>query len=102
MLFRKLWIAVLAALSVSVSGSGLDLFHLDFSGTAQALINGTLTSRRITQWDLIARCAGEEGLRTNNLGTNQQFDLAYNAGADSIQVVRLADGSAVCDVFQFQ
>jgi hypothetical protein len=94
--------AVLAAVSVAVSGSGEDLFHLDFSGTAQALVNGTLTSHRITQWDLIARCAGEQGLRTNNLGTNQQFDLAYNPAADSIQVVSLADGSAVCDVFQFQ
>src|SRR5258706_1876018 len=102
MIVRKVWIAMLAAVSVAVSGSGQDLFPLDFSGTAQAFVNGTLTSRRITQWDLIARCAGEEGLRTNNLGTNQQFDLAYNAGAGSIQVVRLADGSAVCDVFQFQ
>ena len=79
MTVRKVWMAVLAAASVTVSGSAQDLFHLDLSGTCQGLVNGTLTSRRITQWDLIARCAGEQGLRTNNLGTNQQFDLAYNA-----------------------
>lgn len=90
------------AVTVAISGSAQDLFHLDFSGTCQSLVNGTLSSRRITQWDLIARCAGVDGLRTNNIGTNQQFDLVYNSSSDSIQVVRLADASTVCDVFQFQ
>ena len=93
---------MLVAAAVAVPVSGQNLFHLDFSGNCQSLINGSLNSRHINEWDLIARCAGEAGLRTNNIGTNQQFDLAYNADADSIQVIRLADASAVCDVFQFQ
>jgi hypothetical protein len=93
--------ALLAALPM-IAGAQ-DLFQLDFQGTGRFLSdNGRLETRRITAEDLIARCVGEQALGTNNLGTNRQYDLVYNATADSVQVVNFTNGSFVCDVFQFQ
>jgi hypothetical protein len=102
MRIRKGFIAVLA-LTLPLWAGAQDIFKLSFHGTGRLLNeSGMMQTRRVNTDDLIARCVGEAGLATNNQGTNRHFELAYNAGEDSVQVVNLTNGSWVCDVLQFQ
>jgi hypothetical protein len=102
MRIRKGCIAVLAV-TLPLWAGAQDIFRLSFHGTGRLLNEfGMMQTRRVSTDDLIARCVGEAGLATNNQGTNRQFELAYNAGEDSVQVVNLTNGSFVCDVLQFQ
>jgi hypothetical protein len=95
--FRSLFIAI-TIITLPVLVRGQELFRLTFNGTARFVnARDRLAARRLTAQDLIARCVG-----TNAYGTNRDFQLVYNAGSDSIQVVNATNGTLMCDVLQFE
>jgi hypothetical protein len=89
-------IGVMAFDTIAVQAQ--DLFRVKFRATCRP-DNGNKDSRRLTERDLIEQCVGT-GFSKKEL--RRDFELVYNPSADSLQVVNEADGSHVCDVFQFQ
>src|ERR1041385_5442068 len=87
-------IATLSATAVSAQ----DLFLVKFKATGTPGNNGT-GSVKITEKNLIEQCVGT-GFSDQQI--KQNFALVYNTASDTIQVVNQADGTPVCDVFQFQ
>src|SRR5438270_14081375 len=96
MFFSRLFLMAIFLAATREAASGDDLYHIYLSAYQRATnTNRVLATSRITAEDLIGRCVG-----TNDPATVSQYVLAYNASADSIQVVN-TNGSSVCDVFRF-
>jgi hypothetical protein len=94
MLFKRSMVAALLSVSLSFVGSAQDLFKLNFVGSQRFLNSrGMLATHKLTELDLIAHCVG-----TNVPATNSSFELAYDASADSIDVVQ-TNGSVVCELW---
>jgi len=93
-------IAALAAVATlsAIAVPAQDLFVVKFNATGTPGNDGKGTVK-ITQKNLIEQCVGT-GFSDKEIKNN--FALVYNSATDTIQVVNQADGSVVCDVFQFQ
>lgn len=94
-LLKPTSIAVLLLAASQFVVSAQDLFKLQFAGSQRFLNSrGNLATHKLTDLDLISHCVG-----TNVPATNNSLMLAYNASADSIDVVS-TNGSVVCELWR--
>jgi hypothetical protein len=104
-ILRKLnflfWIGTFLGSSQVFAQSGIDLFRANFRAVGWAFDGSSNQVLRVklTEKDIVAQCVGTNGTSINAL--MRRYTLAYNATADSLQVVTARDGSLVCDVVQF-
>jgi hypothetical protein len=93
--------SLLAASLFSLSAQTQDLFRVTFRVNCLSIdASGQVGNSKLTEKDVIAHCVNSQGLSNRSLTKN--YALVYNPAGNNLEVVRLSDGSLLCDVIEFQ